>query len=252
VALLSPLLPLADPFLTATDQRLQPPSASAASFHPMGTDGLGRDVASRFIVGAQVTVAIGLIAVTLAALVGVSLGLSAGYAGGAVDRAVMGLTDVQLGIPVLVLILALVSALGPGFANVVIALALSSWVAYARLARIETISVLEREYVQAARALGADTWRIARAHVLPNVRTSLIVLATTQIPQVLLAEASLSFLGLGVQAPNPTWGNLIADGRGYLANAWWISVFPGIALSITTLAIVLLGDWLTLPRGRHR
>jgi peptide/nickel transport system permease protein len=245
MALLGPLLPLPDPGAGDIGARLRPPGAVVQGVaFPLGTDALGRDLLSRLVAGARISVMVGLLAVGIALALGVTLGLMAGYLGRWADNLIMRAADLQLGIPTLVLVIALVAAVGPGVANVVLVLGLSGWVIYGRLVRGETLSVREREYVQAARVIGAGDARVMFRHILPNVRDSIVVVATLQVPQMILAEASLSFLGLGVQPPAATWGNMVADGRTYLSNAWWVTTVPGVTIALTALSLNLLGDWL--------
>lgn len=239
LAVAGPTLPLPDPMVTATEARLRPPDG----LHVLGTDGLGRDVASRFVAGTRVALTIGILSAGLAALVGGTLGLIAGYRRGPLDHMLTRLADLQLSLPSLVLVVSLVAALGPGLGNVIIALSVSGWIPYARLARAETLSLRARDSTVAARALGASDIRIARCHILPSLMPGLATLASAQIPQLILAEAGLSFLGLGIAPPEPTWGNMVADGRAYFPNAWWISTFPGLALTLTALAVSLISEW---------
>ena len=223
--------------------RLLPPwSPGDDGIHVFGTDALGRDVLSRLIVGARVSLLVGLAAVALSAFVGVTFGLLAGYEDRYLGRVLMGITDVQLAIPFLVLALAVVAVLGPSLANLIAVLGLTNWVQYARVIRAETLVLREREFIEAARAIGAGTPRILLCHLLPNVGPSVVVISALLVAKMILFEASLSFLGLGVPPSMPTWGGMIADGRDYIANAWWVAALPGLALFVTVIAINLIGD----------
>lgn len=228
-------------------QRLLPPAWDAtrgtATF-PLGTDQLGRDLLSRMIYGARTSLGIAVAAVALSSVVGVLAGLIAGYYGGRVGNLIMRLADVQLAFPTILLAIAVVAALGPGIRNLILVLALTNWVAYARVTRGETLSIREQEFVEAARALGASDLRILIRHVLPNVLTSALVIATFGASNVIVLEAGLSFLGLGAPPAVPSWGGMLADGREFIATAWWLATLPGLAIFITVLSINLLGDFL--------
>jgi peptide/nickel transport system permease protein len=211
---------------------------------PLGTDALGRDILSRLILGSQVSLLVGILSVLLGSLMGVTLGLVAGFRGGAADSLITRLGDVQLAFPQLLLAIIVMAVLGQGIANIVIVLAVTSWVQYMRIVRSRTLSLSRSDFVLAEHAIGASGSRIMFQHILPNVTGSIIVIASFAIPQVIVSEASLSFLGVGIPPPTPTWGNMVADGRDYVVTAWWLSVWPGIALMICLLGINLLGDWL--------
>lgn len=218
----------------------QPPSAA----HPFGTDDLGRDVLSRVAYGARISLQVGLIAVGIAAFVGTLMGLVAGFAGGWLDGFIMRTVDVMLAFPGILLALAVVAVLGPGLANMMIAVGVSAIPAYARTVRGTTLSVMELDYVTAAQALGAGRVRVALRYVLPNVSAPIIVLATIGIATSILSAAGLSYLGLGAQPPTPEWGSMLSDARAYLRTAWWMAVFPGLAIMIVVMAFNLLGDGL--------
>lgn len=240
---LAPLVSPMDPFEQDLAARLIPPfGSSERGVHLLGTDPLGRDLASRIVWGARVSMLVGFAAVFVSGTIGVVLGLVAGYRGGWWSAVIMRVADVQLAIPFVVFALALVAAVGQSLTNLIIVLGLTGWVLYARVVRVETLSLREREFVLAARAVGVRGADIARRHILPNAMSSIIVLISIQMARMMLFEASLSFLGLGVPPPTPTWGGMIADGRGYLAVAWWVSTVPGLALFVTVLGITLLGD----------
>ncbi|WP_051408249.1 nickel transporter permease [Thermococcus paralvinellae] len=241
IAILAPILApypeqaLGEPNLK---ERLQPPSWK----HPFGTDHLGRDVLSRVIYGTRTSLIIGFSVVALALLIGVPLGLIAGYFGGKVDLAVMRITDIFLAFPPLLLALLIATTLGRGMVNAILALAISWWPWYTRLARGMAISVKERPYVEAAKAMGIADWKIMLRHILPNSISPVIVQATMDMGSAILEAAALSFLGLGVQPPTPDWGLMVSEGKDYFLNYWWYPVFPGLAIFITVIAFNLLGD----------
>lgn len=244
-AVLAPWISPHDPSRQNLAAFLQPPVWISGNWqYVLGTDILGRDVLSRLIHGARVSLLVGVSAVAMAGTIGVLLGLTAGYLGGAVDALVMRLADIQLVLPTLVLAVALAAALGPGLATVVFVLGVTGWVRYARLLRGQTLAIRNQEYVEAARAVGSPTSRIVLRHLLPNVSTTIIVIASLEIASMIIAEASLSYLGLGLQPPTPSWGGMVAEGRDYLAAGWWVATFPGLAIVITVLGFNLFGDWL--------
>jgi len=235
---LSPYSPTAQ----ALRDRLQPPNPFGP--HLLGSDNLGRDVLSRTIYGARVSLTVGIAAAALAGSLGVLLGLLAGYLGGWWDTLISRLADVQQAIPFLILAIAVAVIVGPSLTNVVLVLAVTTWVSYFRVVRAEVLSVRESLLVDAARVLGASMPRIVLRHVLPNVSGSVIVIGSLMVANMIIFEASLSFLGLGVQPPTPTWGRMVFDGVQYVDSAWWLSFFPGLAIVLTVLAINLIGDWL--------
>ncbi|MFH1258471.1 MAG: oligopeptide ABC transporter permease [Elusimicrobiota bacterium] len=220
--------------------RLQPPSVR----HWLGTDDLGRDVLSRMLYSSRISLAIGIIAVSIAALIGGLLGLAAGYFGRWWDSLIMRSVDIMLCFPTFFLILMVIAFLEPSIYNVMIVIGLTSWPGVTRLVRGECLSIREREYVLAARALGLSTPRIIFVHILPNVFSPILVSATLGVGSAILAESALSFLGLGVQPPTPSWGNILTIGKDYIHIAWWLSLFPGLAILITVLAFNLLGEGL--------
>jgi peptide/nickel transport system permease protein len=244
LALLWPVVRPSDPNAIDLLRRLHPPAwvAGGDPGHVLGTDPIGRDVLSRIIFGARVSVAVGLLAVGISTLVGVALGLTAGYVGGWLDDVVMRAADAQLAFPFILLAIAIIGVLGPTLPNVVAVLALSGWVQFARITRSEVLSLRQRAFVEAARAAGARDLTILGRHLLPNLLPSTIILATLELGRVIILESGLSFLGLGVPPPTVTWGGMLADGRNYVREAWWLSVFPGCALMILVLAINLAGD----------
>ena len=235
-----------DPLEQDIGQRLREPGWQDAQghVHPLGTDHLGRDILSRIVFGSRIALVVGLAAVLISGVLGMLIGLVAGYFGGRVDDFLMRLADIQLAFPFILLAIAVIGVLGPSLRNIIIVIGVSSWVVYARVVRGEVLSIREREYVQAAIALGSQHWRVLRHHVLPNTFTPWLVVATLDMARVIVIESALSFLGLGVQPPTPTWGGMLADGRVYLSTAWWLATFPGLAILITVLGINLFGDGL--------
>jgi peptide/nickel transport system permease protein len=246
LAALAPLLAPADPVKNSLLDRLTPPAwvAGGEARHPLGTDTLGRDVASRLLHGARVSLLVGFSAVVLAGVAGVALGLVSGWYGGRLDDVLMRLGDVQLAFPVLVLAVAVLAVLGASLANLIVVLGVTGWITYARIVRGEVLTLRERDFVAAARALGApDRW-ILRRHLLPNVLPPITVVATFSVARTIIAEASLSFLGLGIPAPQPSWGSMLDEGRNYITTGWWLALFPGLAILLLVLGINLVGDWL--------
>jgi peptide/nickel transport system permease protein len=231
-------------------QRLQAPGLT----HLLGTDEVGRDILSRLIFGARISLLVGVIAVGVSCPVGVLVGLVAGYAGRRTDDVLMRITDIQLAVPTILLAIAVVAVLGPGLWNVILTLSVTGWTLYARLTRGEALIIKSRDFVQAARATGAGDVRIMVRHVLPNVLSPVIVVAVFAVANMIILEATLSFLGLGVEPRVVTWGRMLNGGRLYLSTAWWLTAFPGLAIFVTVLAVNLLGDhlrdWLD-PRLRN-
>jgi peptide/nickel transport system permease protein len=225
-------------------ERLKPAGAELRDGRTawLGTDQLGRDMWSRILYGGRISLFISVTGVLLAAAIGIALGLIAGYGGTVVDSAIMRVVDIQLGFPGLLLAIVLAAALGPGLTNVILALGIARWTTYTRVLRASVLSLKKEEYVHAARVIGATGPRIAIRHILPNTISSLIVIAALHLGQMILAESALSFIGLGVQPPTPSWGAMIDDGREYITSAWWLITFPGLAITITVLAFGLLGD----------
>ena len=241
----APWLAPFDPQEQALEQRLRPPSMDLAENpHVMGTDNLGRDLLSRVIYGSRISLMVGAATVFLAGILGCFLGAVAGYYGEMIDEVINKTTEIFLAFPFLLLAIAIMAFLGQGLVNLVIALVLSRWVQYCRVVRGEVLSLKEREFVQAARALGASNRYIILRHVIPNTLPSVMVIATFAMAIVIITEASLSFLGLGVPPSIPTWGSMLSEGRSYMYRAPWLTIFPGIAIFITVLGINLLGDGL--------
>jgi peptide/nickel transport system permease protein len=246
VAAFAPALAPSDPVKNRLLDRLTPPmwAQGGNARHPLGTDTLGRDVLSRLLHGARISLIVGLAAVLVAGVVGVGLGLVAGYRGGWADDLLMRLGDIQLAFPVLLLGVAVIAVLGASLVNMILVLGASGWVTYARIARGETLSLKERDFVAAARALGAPARHVVARHLLPNVLPPLMVVTTFSVARTIIAEASLSFLGLGLPPPTPSWGAMLDEGRNYITTGWWLALFPGLAILVLVLAINLCGDWL--------
>lgn len=245
-AAFAPWLTPFDPLEQDINQRLREPGWQTAEgrVHVLGTDHLGRDILARVIFGSRIALVVGLSAVLISGVLGMAIGLVSGYFGGKVDDFFMRLADIQLAFPFILLAIAVIGVLGPSLRNIIIVIGVSSWVVYARVVRGEVLSIREREFVQAAIALGSRDGRVLVRHVLPNAFTPWLVVATLDMARVIVIESALSFLGLGVQPPTPTWGGMLADGRVYLSTAWWLATFPGLAILVTVLGINLLGDGL--------
>ncbi|EMA45135.1 nickel transporter permease [Halobiforma nitratireducens] len=239
-AVVGPVVAPHDPASQDLAARLQPPSAA----HPLGTDQLGRDVFSRLLHGARLSLGIAVVVTAIRLVVGTTIGLVAGYAGGWTDEFLMRLVDVQLAFPGLILALVIAGMLGPSLRNVMIALAVVGWGSYARVVRGSVLSTKERHFVDAARLMGVSRVRIAVRHLLPNVVSPVVVLATMNLGTVILGTAGLSFIGLGAQPPTPEWGTMLSAGRHHLRSAWWIANAPGAAIMLTVLGFNLLGDGL--------
>lgn len=246
VAALAPSIAPASPTGSEVARRLRPPLTTTPDgfFTVLGTDNLGRDVLSRIIFGARISLMIGFMSVLISGVLGLGLGLLAGYAGGWIDAAIMRLADIQLAFPFILLAIAVVAVVGPGLVNIMLVLGIAGWVLPARVVRAEVLSIREREYVQATRALGAGSLRLVLRHIAPNVLPSLIVTSSFAAAQMIIVESALSFLGLGVPPPTPSWGNMLSDGQNYLTSGWWISTSAGAALMLTVLSVNVIGDFL--------
>ncbi|MBV8912575.1 MAG: ABC transporter permease [Acetobacteraceae bacterium] len=247
-AAFAPELAPRDPNRQSIIARLQPPmhpNRQGRIDFPLGSDALGRDVLSRLLYGARVSIVVGLSAVVIGGALGTILGVIAGYTGGAADAVIMRAGDVQLALPFILLAIMFLVVLGPGLPNLIVVLGIGQWVTYARIARAQTLAVRQKEYVEAARAIGARPAAIVLRTVLPNIAAPLIVVASFNLAGVILSEAALSFLGLGVPPTVPTWGGMLAESRDQLlAGQWWLAIFPGLAIMLTVLSCNLLGDWL--------
>ena len=246
-AVAAPLLSPFDPIeQDLGDLRLKAPGFRAGDgrIHPLGTEHLGRDLLARVIYGARPALLVGFAAVAISGLIGMAAGLISGYFGGRMDDVLMRLADIQLAFPFILLAIAVIGVLGPSLQTIIIVIGVSSWVVYARIVRGAVLTLREREFVQAALALGGGDGRVLLRHILPNVFTPWLVVATLDMARVIVIESALSFHGLGVQPPTPTWGGMLADGRVYISTAWWLATFPGLAILITVLGINLFGDGL--------
>lgn len=239
VGVLSPLLTPVDPNLQDLTARLRPPLTEG---HLLGTDVLGRDVLSRLIAGTRVSLIVGFAAVALSGTVGVAIGLISGYYGGWVDNVFMRVVDAWLAFPFLLMAIAIVAIIGPGLHNIILAIVVTGWVVYARLVRGETLSLREREFVLSARGLGVSNLAVMVRHILPNILPPILVVATLELGVVIVTEASLSFLGLGADASQPSWGGMLADGRAYVTAAWWLATLPGLAIFLVVLSVNVVGD----------
>lgn len=243
-ALLAPLIAPANPMAGSLDDRLMPPAwiEGGSLRHILGADDLGRDILSRLIYGAQVSLAVSVLAILGAGLVGSSIGMIAGYFGGWIDRIIMRIVDLALSFPIIMLALLIAALFGPSLVNIIIVLMIVLWSPYARMARGETLRVKKLDYVDLARTAGASDAYIIVRHILPNIAGALIVLATLQVGTVIVLEASLSFLGVGVPPPTPSWGSMVSDGRNFIASAWWVSLIPGLAVLVVVMSANMLGD----------
>lgn len=230
-----------DPNLAEFSKKLLPPMTEG---HLLGTDQLGRDIFSRLIHGTSVSLIIGCCSVVVAGMVGTALGVIAGYFRGWVDIIIMRIVDVVLSFPFILLVLVINAVIGTGLKNIIISLAVAGWVVYARVVRSEVLALREKEFILSCVATGVPRWEIILKHIVPNLFTPIIVLSSLQIATYIIAEASISFLGFGVQPPQPAWGNMLSEGKDYIFSAWWLITFPGIAIVITALGVNLFGDWL--------
>ncbi|KQR90309.1 D-ala-D-ala transporter subunit [Burkholderia sp. Leaf177] len=240
-AAIGPWLPLHDPLRQVLGDRLLPPGSPS---HLFGTDQLGRDILARLVIGSRLTLSIAILVVVLVVPVGLLIGTTAGFCGGFIDTILMRLTDIALAFPKIVLALAFAAALGPGVINAVIAISITAWPPYARLARAETLRLVQADFIHVARLQGASSMRILLRYIVPMCSSSVIVRATLDMAGIILTVAGLGFLGLGAQPPSPEWGFMVASGRGVLLDAWWVATIPGIAILLVSLAFNLLGDGL--------
>jgi len=246
VALAAPLIAPQDPTRQSLRGRLGAPTVHGTDgrAHLLGTDHLGRDVLSRVIYGSQVSLLVGFAAVVVGGVLGSAAGILAGFSRGRMDAVIMTLADAQLAFPFILLAIGIIAVLGPSFPTLVMVIGLSGWVSYARILRSQVLVVRSREFVESIHALGGSLGRIVLRHVLPNVLSSIVVIATLELARAIVLEATLSFLGLGIQPPTPSWGGMVHEGREYLESAWWISTFPGLVLMITSIVVSRTGDWL--------
>jgi peptide/nickel transport system permease protein len=245
-AIFAPVLSPHDPILQDVEKRLFPPigQTGADPHYLLGTDHLGRDIVSRLIYGARISLVVSISAVAFSAVLGTVIGLFSGFYGGKVDNIFMRLADVQLAFPFILLAIAIIAVLGPSLQNIIIVMGITGWVIYARVVRAEVLSLREKEFIISVKALGGSNGRIIFNHLLPNVIPPIIVIVTLEMARMIIMEAALSFLGLGIQPPTPTWGGMLADGRVYLVTSWWLATFPGLVIMLVVLGINLLGNWL--------
>lgn len=246
IAIFAPLLATHDPNAVAPIDRLKPPVwlEGGSSDYLLGTDNLGRDIWSRIVYGSQVSLIVGIGAVLVSGAIGAVLGVTAAYYGRWVDAIIMRLADSLLAIPTILLMLVVLAVVGPGMWTLIFVIGATNWVSYARVVRGEVLSLKERDFVKSARMIGARSGRIIFRHILPNVMSSFIVLSGMNVATTIIMEASLSFLGLGITTPDVSWGGMLSDGRQYVATSWWVATFPGMAITITVLGVIFLGDWL--------
>ncbi|MBE0336659.1 ABC transporter permease subunit [Paenibacillus sp. 23TSA30-6] len=245
-ALFAPLLATHNPADIDPLNRLKPPMWLAGGLpeHWLGTDNLGRDMWSRIVYGARVSLIVGVGAVLVSGTIGAILGLLAGFYGRWVDATIMRVADAFLAIPAILLMLVVLAVVGPGMTTLIFVIGVTNWVSYTRVVRGEVLSIKERDFVKAAKAIGSKNSRILLKHILPNVLSSFIVISGMNVATTIIMEASLSFLGLGITPPAVSWGGMLSDGRQYVATSWWVATFPGLAITITVLGVIFLGDWL--------
>jgi peptide/nickel transport system permease protein len=257
MALFAPFISPRDPLEQDLHARLRPPFWEEKNDpnYKMGTDQVGRDMLSRMIYGSRISLSVGFLTMTFSALVGITLGILAGYYRGVLDAIISNCVNIMMSFPYILLAISVMAAAGPGYINLVMVLALTGWPVYTRLVRAEVIELKSRDFVTAARALGGRSSGVILKHILPNLASSIIVLATFELARMIIRESFLSFLGLGIPPPNASWGGMLAEGRSYMLNLWWLAAIPGSAIFFTTLGINLLGDglrdWLD-PHTRNR
>lgn len=244
VAIVGPMVIRYDGRRVSLPDRFLPPGARTAdgSLALLGTDQVGRDVFAQVVEGARISMTVGAATLVLAGIIGITLGVAAGYFGGALDSVIMRLADVQLAFPSILLAILIAAVLGPSVTNVILTLAITKWVVFARVARAQALTTRERDFIDASRTLGANSWHVIRRCIVPSCITPLMIVATVELGLVVIAEASLSFLGLGTPSTSPSWGLTVANGRDHLADAWWISTMPGIALALLVVSVGSVGD----------
>jgi peptide/nickel transport system permease protein len=246
MAIFANVLTVESPTLPSLTDRLQPPfwEEGGSLSHPLGTDPLGRDILTRLMFGARISLLVAFFTLLLGGMGGAMIGLFSGYMGGKIDTIIMRIADATLAFPIILLAILLVSTIGASLVNVIYAIAMVLWARYARIIRGEVLVLKEQDFIAKAKVVGCSHFRIMVVHLFPNVVNTLIVLLTLQVGWVIIVEASLSFLGAGVPPPTPAWGSMVSDGRDYIIDAWWVSLFPGLAIMLVVLAFNLLGDWL--------
>ncbi|WP_110933334.1 ABC transporter permease [Paenibacillus bouchesdurhonensis] len=246
LALLAPLLAGHDPNAVNPLNRLKPPvwMEGGTSEHWLGTDNLGRDMWSRIVYGSRVSLLVGVGAVLVSGMIGAVLGLISGYYGKWVDAVIMRIADAFMAIPTILFMLVVLAVVGPGMTTLIFVIGVTNWVSYTRVVRGEVLSIKARDFVKAASAVGASHGRIILRHILPNILSSFIVISGMNVATTIIMEASLSFLGLGIKPPDISWGGMLSDGRQYVATSWWVATFPGLAITVTVLGVIFLGDWL--------
>lgn len=246
LAVFAELLTSHSPTLPSLSLRLMPPfwEEGGSLSHPLGTDPLGRDILARLMFGARVSLLVAACALVLGGMGGALIGLASGYLGGKIDALLMRIADATLAFPIILLAILLVATIGAGLSNVIYAIAMVLWARYARIIRGEVLALREQDFIAKARVVGCSHFRIMAIHLFPNVVNTLTVLITLQVGWVIIVEASLSFLGAGVPPPTPAWGSMVSDGRDYIVDAWWVSLFPGLAIMLVVFAFNLFGDWL--------
>jgi len=245
-SIFAPFIAPHDPEYLDLDNKLRPPfwMEGGSIEYPLGTDSLGRDVFSRIIFGSQKSLLVSFTSTVIASVIGVTLGMIAGYYGGRIDSLISRLGDIQLAFPLILLSIAVIAVLGTSTLNLIVVFGIANWIVYARVARGSVMSIKEKEFVEAAKSIGCKDSRILLFHIFPNIFASIIVIATLSLAGVIMAESSLSFLGLGVPPPKPTWGGMLSEGRQYMHDGWWVATFPGLAIMITVLGVNLFGDGL--------
>ncbi|MEO2203621.1 ABC transporter permease [Paenibacillus pabuli] len=246
IAICAPLLTSHDPAAVDPLNRLKPPAwlEGGTSEHWLGTDNLGRDMWSRIVYGARVSLIVGMGAVIVSGIIGAILGLLSGFYGKWLDAVIMRVGDAFMAIPTILFMLVVMAIVGPGITTLIFVIGVTNWVPFTRIVRSEVLSIKERDFVQAARSIGAKNGRLILKHILPNILSSFIVICGMNVGTTIIMEASLSFLGLGIKPPDVSWGGMLSDGRQYVATSWWVATFPGLAITFTVLGVIFLGDWL--------